>query len=60
MTAWLETFAGAFLAALPAGERAGFCREVERALAPALFRDGRWFVDYVRLRFHAVKHEGDR
>ena len=55
MTAWLETFAGAFLSALPAGERTAFGREVEAALAPTLRRDGRWFVDYVRLRFHAVK-----
>jgi trans-aconitate methyltransferase len=55
LTAWLQTFAGAFLSALPPGERGAFCREVEASLAPALWRDGRWFVDYVRLRFQAVK-----
>jgi trans-aconitate methyltransferase len=55
MTAWLETFAGAFLSALPPAERSAFCREIESALIPTLFRDGLWFVDYVRLRFHAVK-----
>ena len=55
MVAWLETFAGTFLAALAPGERSRFCREVSDALAPALFRDGRWHVDYVRLRFDARK-----
>ena len=53
---WLETFARAFLAPLPADERPPFCREVAAGLAPALRReDGTWFVDYVRLRFDARK-----
>jgi hypothetical protein len=53
---WLETFARAFLAAVPETERLTFCREVAAQLAPALRRaDGTWFVDYVRLRFHAVR-----
>jgi SAM-dependent methyltransferase len=52
---WLDTFARAFLRALPPAERTPFCREVADALAPALRRpDGTWFVDYVRLRFHAT------
>ena len=58
LVAWLETFAGAFLSALPAAERGGFCREVSDTLASALRHDGRWSVDYVRLRFHAVKPTG--
>ena len=60
MGAWLDTFARAFLAAVPEAERAALRGEVTASLEPVLFRDGRWFVDYVRLRFHAVKHEGDR
>jgi trans-aconitate methyltransferase len=53
---WLETFARAFLAALPEGERTPFCRDVAARLAPALRRpDGTWFVDYHRLRFHAQR-----
>jgi SAM-dependent methyltransferase len=55
MAGWLDTFARAFLAAVPPAERAALRGEVTAALEPALFRDGRWFVDYVRLRFHAVK-----
>jgi len=56
MVAWLETFARAFLAPLPAADRPGFCQEVADRLAPSLRRgDGTWFVDYVRLRFHALK-----
>jgi trans-aconitate methyltransferase len=53
---WLDTFARSFLAALPPAGRPAFCAEVRAALAPALRRaDGTWFVDYVRLRFHATK-----
>ncbi|MFC7331854.1 class I SAM-dependent methyltransferase [Rhodocista pekingensis] len=56
MRAWLETFAGAFTARLPAAERGAFLDEVTAALAPVLHRpDGSWWADYVRLRFQAVK-----
>ena len=53
---WLETFAEPFLFQAPASERPSLIAEVEGALADSL-RDGegRWFVDYVRLRFRAVK-----
>lgn len=61
VTDWLDTFARAFLAAVPEGERPAFLREVRDALAPALRRpDGTWFVDYVRLRFHATKRPAAR
>lgn len=59
LAAWLDTFARSFLAALP-GEREEFMREVGAALEPALRRDGRWFVDYVRLRFAALKPAPER
>ncbi len=53
---WLETFAEPFLLQVPARQRAHLIAEVEAALAEALCdRDGRWFVDYVRLRFRALK-----
>lgn len=53
---WIATFAGPFLAAVPAGERDRVLDEVERAVAGRLRRpDGSWFADYVRLRFLAVK-----
>jgi trans-aconitate methyltransferase len=56
IVAWLEVFAGSFLAPLPEAERPGFLAEVRAELAPALRGpDGVWTVDYVRLRFSAVK-----
>jgi trans-aconitate methyltransferase len=53
---WLDTFAESFLAAVPAQERRAVKDEVE-ALVAATLRgaSGVWTVDYVRLRFAAVK-----
>lgn len=53
---WLETFAPAFLAALPEPERPAYLAEVRAALEPRL-RDanGTWVADYIRLRFAATK-----
>jgi trans-aconitate methyltransferase len=54
IAAWLDNFAGSFLAVLPAGERPKAVDEIRDLLAPAL-RDpeGVWVTDYVRLRFAA-------
>jgi len=53
---WLHTFAEMFLNLLPARERPAFIDEVRDALAPDLLdADGTWTVDYVRLRFAAVR-----
>lgn len=53
---WLETFAGAFLADLPAAEAPRLLEEVTEALRPQLLdAAGRWTVDYVRLRFAACR-----
>lgn len=57
MEGWLETFGGAYLNALPEGERPSACEEVIRSLRPTLCApDGTWTAPYVRLRFrvHAV------
>lgn len=53
---WLETFAPAFLAALPEAERPAYLADVRAALEPRL-RDphGTWVADYVRLRFAATR-----
>lgn len=53
---WLDTFAEPFLLQVPEDERPELAAEVEGALADEL-RDpeGRWTVDYVRLRFLARK-----
>jgi trans-aconitate methyltransferase len=56
VTAWLETFAQSFTAAVPAPDRPAFLGEVRERLRPACCdADGRWSVDYVRLRFAARK-----
>jgi trans-aconitate methyltransferase len=53
---WLEIFAGSFLALISAADRPAFVAEVRDALVPRLRTpDGGWFVDYVRLRFAALK-----
>lgn len=56
MADWLETFAESFLVQVPAAERHAFCEEISHSLKEELLDDqGRWWADYVRLRFHAVK-----
>jgi len=52
---WLETFAQSFMAPLANSDRAAFLDEVCEALRPNLCADGKWFADYVRLRFAADK-----
>jgi trans-aconitate methyltransferase len=53
---WLETFAQSFMAPLEGSDRTSFLREVREALRPALCdADGKWFADYVRLRFATEK-----
>ncbi len=53
--AWMEVFGPRFIDQVPAGDRAAFLDEVEALARPALWRDGAWFIDYVRLRFVAVR-----
>lgn len=56
ITAWLDTFAQSFTAALHGAERDGFLAEVREALRPNLCNaEGSWTADYVRLRFAASK-----
>ncbi len=53
---WLETFGESFLAAVPPSDREILVAELRDDLAPVLKDDsGLWTVDYVRLRFKAVK-----
>jgi SAM-dependent methyltransferase len=55
---WMHTFCEAYLKAVPPTDEAAFISEVRTDLKPHLCDgDGRWTVDYVRLRFHAVKPE---
>jgi trans-aconitate methyltransferase len=56
LVAWLETFAQSFVAPLPLTERATFLTEVEKQCRSTLCdAEGKWSVDYVRLRFSATK-----
>lgn len=56
MIGWLETFAGTFTSALPVSDRPAFKAELQEALRPKLCdAQGKWTVDYVRLRFAAEK-----
>jgi len=51
---WLRLFAQSFAAPLPAAEREDFYAELAVRLAPKLCNEeGRWILDYVRLRFTA-------
>ena len=53
---WLELFAQNFLNAVPAGDRDSLKSDIAESLKDDLRRDdGVWVVDYVRLRFKAVK-----
>ena len=52
-------FARSFLAAVDISEHAALKAEVENAVAADLCdAEGNWTVDYVRLRFKAVKAGG--
>jgi trans-aconitate methyltransferase len=53
---WIATFGESFTRALAPEQRGDYLAEVRDALAPELCdRDGRWLLDYVRLRFRAIK-----
>jgi hypothetical protein len=53
---WLLTFANPFASKIANTERNSFLDEVVSLLKPDLCdSDDRWFVDYVRLRFAAIK-----
>ena len=56
MVDWLHTFAEPFANALREDHRKAFFDEVQQILHPRLCGpDGRWIVDYVRLRFAALR-----
>lgn len=56
LVAWLETFAQSFIAPVPIAERVDFLAEIEDQCRSTLCdAEGKWSVDYVRLRFSATK-----
>lgn len=54
---WLKIFATSHTEGFTDEEKEAFYDEVEAYCKPMLFKDGKWYVDYVRLRFLAVKPE---
>lgn len=59
MEDWLCTLAAPVLALAPREARGEIVRRVSARLAPKLCRQGRWTVDYVRLRYLAKLSTGD-
>lgn len=56
LVAWLETFAQSFVGPFPLAERAKFLADIENRCRSTLCdAEGKWSVDYVRLRFAATK-----
>ncbi len=54
---WLEMFGGAITDGLPKDQRERLLEEVEREARAALYTNGRWVLDYRRLRVLARKTE---
>jgi trans-aconitate methyltransferase len=55
MEQWLQQFASYNFAALPRERATQAVQEIVNELRPYLFKEGRWHVDYRRLRISAVK-----
>ena len=53
MRDWLEMFGFVVLAPAPKAEWPAIVQEIEDLLRPRLYKDGRWHMDYVRLRVQA-------
>jgi len=54
---WLKVCAVDFMDGLSEEEKDAVYSEVEAYCKPMLFKNGSWYLDYVRLRFEAIKPE---
>ena len=54
---WFEMFGGPLFQGLDAAARRESLNRIVERLRPALYRDGKWFVDYRRLRIVAVRED---
>jgi trans-aconitate methyltransferase len=54
---WIRMFGGRILDGLPAERHEEVVRLATQRCRPTLERDGRWFADYVRLRFVAERRD---
>ena len=52
---WLQQFCAYYLDDLSASDREAVTRDAQERARPALFREEKWFADYRRIRFVAVK-----
>jgi trans-aconitate methyltransferase len=52
---WLDMFGAAMLSEVPPSLRGQVVELAAKRLAPHMFRDGRWYADYRRLRVTALK-----
>jgi trans-aconitate methyltransferase len=52
---WVEMFLKGALQRMEVGDRLHFIERLEQRLTPVLFRDGRWVMDYRRLRVIALR-----
>jgi trans-aconitate methyltransferase len=55
MRDWIEMFGFVLLSPVPKSELPRIIREMEDTLRPELYIDGRWHMDYVRLRIKAIR-----
>lgn len=54
---WIEMFVKAPFAGVDAQTKESILTEAEQQLRPVLYRDGKWVIDYVRIRLRAVRPE---
>lgn len=52
---WINMFGGVFMEGIESVERISIAREVQEMIRPCNYKDGRWYGDYKRLRFAAIK-----
>lgn len=52
---WISMFASRFLEGLSIQQRTEAIQAIEHQLKPTLYRDGRWWADYRRIRIVAIK-----
>jgi trans-aconitate methyltransferase len=52
---WLKMFASSFLSIFPTEQQESVLAKLDNQLRPSLYKNGTWFVDYVRIRVMAIK-----
>ncbi len=55
MRNWIEMFASRFLEKLSSQQQTEVIQAIEHQLKPTLYRDGKWWADYRRIRVVAIK-----